>query len=250
MVYWVGLAGIVGLARRSLRRGSARSHLARLLPRRQGKLRPGRLRHRQLHDPPDRSVPRLLPARDLASVPRPDLRPPAPAVRGRARAPRSGCPKIAVWVLGFLAVVGFLVRRAPPDARLVSRRTDPRSRTCTCRSTGSRSRRASPTVRSRSRWASPAAGRDSCLVRDLPRPVRSRDLRAGQARRGRTAPTPEARSRLSSGRYTSWTDHPPPGTWAYRVALSATPVGPQSATDYIAAQQTGHGHGAPVVALR
>ena len=35
------------------------------------------------------------------------------------------------------------------------------------------------------------------------------------------------------GDSTSWTDHPPPGTWAYRVALSATPIGPQRASDYI-----------------
>ena len=38
MVYWVGLGGLVGLARRSLRGGGARGHLAGDLPRDQGQL--------------------------------------------------------------------------------------------------------------------------------------------------------------------------------------------------------------------
>jgi hypothetical protein len=36
----------------------------------------------------------------------------------------------------------------------------------------------------------------------------------------------------TGGRTTSFVDHPPPGRWTYRVAFSATPVGPQSPSDY------------------
>lgn len=54
-------------------------------------------------------------------------------------------------------------------------------------------------------------------------------------------PVPHAASNCSytghqvaavGGNTTTWTDHPPPGTWAYRVALSATSLGPQAASDY------------------
>ena len=32
---------------------------------------------------------------------------------------------------------------------------------------------------------------------------------------------------------TSFTDHPPPGRWSYRIAVGATPYGPRSSADYI-----------------
>ena len=35
------------------------------------------------------------------------------------------------------------------------------------------------------------------------------------------------------GDASSYTDHPPPGTWTYRVALSETPDGPQAPSDYL-----------------
>jgi hypothetical protein len=34
------------------------------------------------------------------------------------------------------------------------------------------------------------------------------------------------------GEITTFTDHPPPGRWSYRVAMSATPFGPQRTSDY------------------
>ena len=87
----------------------------------------------QLHDPPDRSVPGLLPARGLRSVPRADLRPSTPSVTGRARHPARLPPKVAASVLGFLGtilVVGFLAvaasfrssprLTAPPRSRSAS----------------------------------------------------------------------------------------------------------------------------------
>ena len=36
-----------------------------------------------------------------------------------------------------------------------------------------------------------------------------------------------------AGNGSSHTDHPGPGTWTYRVALSETPLGPQAPTDYV-----------------
>ncbi len=230
-----GLLGRSGGHRRPgpalLRRRCARSDVARLLPRDQGNVEAGRLRRRQLHDPSDRSIPRLLHARDLRPVPRTDLRSPAPARGGRP---------------------GNL---APGDRRSPCRCSAP------SRSSASSWSALLPTL------DSPAAARN--LNANLYLPLDGFAVASHQSHRAVTlswARQQPGGSRASyaifrdpsdraicvpvrhaaadctyfgtrvaavKGNVTSWVDHPPPGTWAYRVALSATPVGPQVPTDYI-----------------
>ena len=108
MVYWFALAGIVGLARRSYVAAALAVDVARVLPRGQGNL-------------PDRSTSSTasfmthliaaFPAYFLLAISVPFLvpiygrrRPPSPVGPDTSLRP----PKIAVSVLGFLAVVGFL----------------------------------------------------------------------------------------------------------------------------------------------
>ena len=88
------------------RRGPRR-HLVRVLSPRQGHLPAGRPRRGRLHHPPAHRLPRLLPARDLPSVPDPDLRP-SPARPPGRRSAGTALPAVAVGILGFLSLAGSL----------------------------------------------------------------------------------------------------------------------------------------------
>ena len=247
MVYWFALAGIVGLARRSyvaaalavtwfasylLVKGTSptvdfvtASFMTHLIA--------------------------AFPAYFLLAVSVPFLVP----IYGRRRPPSPvgpdtplTAPKIAVSVLGFLAVVGFLAVALLPTldspaaakqihlnlylpARPVHRRV--------------------PAVAGRrdALLGAAAALRHSCLVRDLPRPDRPRDLRAGQARRGQLRLLRDPRGRR--GRRQHELDRPPaarhlglPGR-AERDARR-----PPESERLHRPQPAGHRHGAPVVTLR
>ena len=185
----------------------------------------------RLPDAPDRGVPGLLPARDLAAVPRADLRPQAPAVAGRARKPAPAPEDRGVGAR-------LPHRRRHPRGRPPSDRSTrpPRRgstrRTSTCRPTASRSRRGRCGRRVTLAWPRQQPGGTH-----VP-PTRSSATATDQAicvpvtHAASNCSYTGTRSPPSAATATSWTDHPPPGTWAYRVALSATSLGPQAASDY------------------
>ena len=202
--------------------GGACSHVARLLSRGQGKLDPRSTSSRKLHDPPDRSV-----SRPTSCSPSPS---------------RSSCRSTAVGV--HRPVGPETPLRLPEDRRLGARLPRGRRaswlsrfcrrstrrplrqidvRTCTCRSTVHRRGQAvqRPVTLS---WPpqQPAGTRASYAIfrdptnRAICEPVKH--AAADCAYFG-------GRLAAVGGDITSWADHPPPGTWAYRVSLSATPMG-------------------------
>jgi hypothetical protein len=230
MVYWAALAGVVGLARRSyVAAALAATWLTSYL------LVKGS--SKRLDFVTGSFMTHLIaafPAYFLLAVSVPFLVP----IYGRRRPPaRVGphsslrVPKIAVSVLGFLAVVGFLVIALlptldepaaaksvnanlylPVDAFVVASRESHGVVTLSWARQQPAGTRASDTV-----FRNPSDRAICVPVRHAAADCAYTGTRIAGIRRD----------------VTSWTDHPPPGTWVYRVALNATPVGVQSTADYI-----------------
>ena len=247
MVYWFALAGIVGLARRSyVAAALAATWFASYL------VVKGTSPHVDFVT--GSFLTHLIaafPAYFLLAVSVPFLVP----IYGRRRPPSPvgpdtplTAPKIAVSVLGFLAVVGFLAVALLPtlDAPAAAKQIHlnlylplDRFTVASRQSQGARDALLGPA----------AARRHSCLVRDLPRPDRPRDLHPGQARRGQLRLLRNARGRR--GRRQHELDRPPaarhlglPG----RAERNAR--GPPESERLHRPQPAGHRHGSPVVALR
>ena len=230
MVYWAALAGIVGLARRSyVAAALAATWLASYLV--------IKGTSRQVDFVNGSFMTHLIaafPAYFMLAISVPFLVP----IYGRRRPPAAvgpetshRVPKIAVSVLGFLAVVGFLVVALLPtlDSPAAARNLNANLYLpLDGFSVGSLQSHGAVTLS----WKrqQPGGSRASYAI------FRDRSDRAICVPvRHAAADCTYFGTRVAAvkGNVTSWVDHPPPGTWAYRVALSATPVGPQVPTDYI-----------------
>ncbi len=230
MVYWAALAGIVGLARRSyVAAALATTWVASYLVVKGSSTRVdfvtgGFMTH----------LIAAFPAYFLLAVSVPFLvpiygrrRPPSPVGPGTSLR----VPKLAVSVLGFLAVVSILAIALLPalDEPAAAKSVNanlylPLNGFVVA----SRENHGVVTLS----WArqQPAGTRTSYAVfRD------SSDRAICIPVRHAAADCAYTGTRVAGVRrdVTSWIDHPPPGTWVYRVALNATPVGVQSTADYI-----------------
>jgi hypothetical protein len=231
MVYWFALAGIVGLARRSYVAAAlavtwfASYLLVKGTSPTVDFVTAGFMTH----------LIAAFPAYFMLAVSVPFLVP----IYGRRRPPSPvgletplTAPKIAVSVLGFLAVVGFLAVAFLPtlDAPAAAKQIHFNLYLPLDRFTVA-SRQSHGAVMLSWTRQQPSGTRASYAIfrdptdRAICLPVKH--AAANCAYFG-------TRVAAVRGDSTSWTDHPPPGTWAYRVGLSATPVGPQRASDYIA----------------
>lgn len=153
--------------------------------------------------------------------------------RNTPRIPRGGrFPAVAAGVLGFLSIAGALVVAVLPTSTsataaryaaanlLVPLNAFPASATVkgpvvvlSWRTQPAHGARVTYTV-----LRSPAAGGSDCI--EVPRASSTCDF-DGQVVGSTSAGT------------TSFADRPPAGEWIYRIALSATPVGPQAPTDFL-----------------
>jgi len=230
MVYWAALAGIVGLARRSFVAAAlAATWLASYLV------------IKGSSDVVDFVTGSFMthliaafPAYFLLAISLPFLVP----IYGRRRPPvpvgpetSLRLPKIAVSILGFLAIVGLLAVAllptldSPAAARIVVANlyVPFDGFTVAARQSNGRVTLSWPRQQPADTRASYTIFRDPT---NLAICVPVKHAAANCAYFG-------GRVTAVKGDITSWSEHPPPGTWAYRVSLSATPNGQQSASDYI-----------------
>jgi hypothetical protein len=230
MVYWFALAGIVGLARRSYVAAAlavtwfASYLLVKGTSPRVDFVTASFMTH----------LIAAFPAYFLLAVSVPFLvpiygrrRPPSPVGPDTPRT----APKIAVSVLGFLAVVGFLAVALLPtlDSPAAAKQIRLNLYLPLDRFTVASGQSQGAVTLSWARQRASGTRASYAIFRD----PTDRAICVPVNHAAANCAYFGTRVAAVGGDSTSWTDHPPPGTWAYRVALSATPVGPQRASDYI-----------------